>query len=200
MHGSLVRRCALSAVLVLLAAALLVVEGTQAGFTARSSSGASTVTTGMVDLAAGAAGPANRLTVDATGVVPGDRIERVVDLTNGGSLNLSGVSLTTTAQPSSALDTDTTHGLEVSIDRCSLPWTETGPAPGYAYGCGGTTTAVLAQRPVIMSAAALSGLTSTTAGATDHLRVVLTLPATAGNSLQGLSSRLQFTFTGSGAG
>ena len=200
MHGSLVRRCALSAVLVLLAAALLVVEGTQAGFTARSSSGASTVTTGMVDLAAGAAGPANRLTVDATGVVPGDRIERVVDLTNGGSLNLSGVGLTTTAQPSSALDTDTTHGLEVSIDRCSLPWTETGPAPGYVYGCGGTTTAVLASRPVIMSAVTLSGLTSTTAGATDHLRVVLTLPATAGDSLQGLSSRLQFTFTGAGAG
>lgn len=199
MHASLVRRCALSAVLVLLAAALLVVEGTQAGFTARSSSGASTVTTGMVDLAAGTAGPANRLTVDATGIVPGDRIERVVDLTNGGSLNLAAVDLTTTAQPSSALDTDTTHGLEVSIDRCSLPWTETGPAPGYVYGCGGTTTAVLAPRPVIMAGTALTGLTSTTAGATDHLRVVLTLPAAAGDSLQGLSSRLQFTFRGTGA-
>jgi hypothetical protein len=199
MHASSVRRCALSAALVLLAAALLVVEGIDAGFTASSSSGASSVSTGMVDLAAGAAGPANRLTVDATGIVPGDRIERVVDVTNGGSLNLSGVALTTTAQPSSALDTDTTHGLEVSIQRCSVPWTETGPAPGYVYGCGGTTTAVLAPRPVIVAGAALSGLTSTTVGATDHLRVVLTLPATAGDSLQGLSSRLQFTFTGTGA-
>jgi spore coat-associated protein N len=199
MHASSLRRFALSAVLVLVAAGLLVVEGTHAGFTARSSSGASSVTTGMVDLAVGAAGPANRMTVDATGIVPGDRIERVVDVTNGGTLNLSGVALTTTAQPSTALDTDTTHGLEVSIQRCSVPWTETGPAPGYVYGCGGTTTAVLSPRPVIVAGAALSGLTSTTVGATDHLRVVLTLPATAGDSLQGLSSRLQFTFTGASA-
>jgi hypothetical protein len=153
----------------------------------------------MVDLAAAAAGPANRLTVDATGIVPGDRIERVVDLTNGGTLDLSGVTLTTTAGPSSALDTDTTHGLDVSIDRCSVAWTEVGTAPGYVYGCSGTTSAVLAARPVIGAGVALAGLASTTAGATDHLRVVLTLPTSAGDTMQGLSSRLQFTFTGASA-
>jgi hypothetical protein len=58
---------------------------------------------------------------------------------------------------------------------------------------------VLAARPVIMSGVALTGLSAVTAGNTDHLRVVLTLPAAAGDSLQGLGSRLTFTFTGTGS-
>ena len=146
-----------------------------------------------------AAGPGNRLTVDATGIVPGDQMERVVDLTNGGTLDLSGVTLSTTASLSSALDTDTVHGLQVSIDRCSGPWTEGGTAPGYVYACSGTTSSVLSAQPVIMSGAALAGLSATTAGNTDHLRVVLTFPPAAGDSMQGLSSHLAFTFTGSGS-
>lgn len=193
------RRAALSAVLLVVAAALLHLDATHAGFTARSSTGAASFSTGIVDLSVPAAGAANRLTVDATGIVPGDVMERVVDLTNGGSFNLSGVSLTTTAQPSSALDTDTSRGLQVTIDRCSVPWTEGGTAPGYVYSCGGTTSAVLPSQPVIMSGAALTGLSATTVGNTDHLRVVLTLPSGANDSMQGLSSRLAFTFTGSGS-
>ena len=193
------RRFALSAALLGLAASLMALEGTQAGFTATSSSGTSTWTTGVVGLTVGAPGPANRLTVDATGVVPGDRIERAVDLTNGGTLDLAGITLTTTASPSSALDTDTTNGLDLTVDRCSVPWTEAGTAPGYVYGCGGTTSSVLATRPVIATGVALAGLTSTTVGSTDHLRVVLTLPAAAGDALQGLTSRLQFTVTGASA-
>ncbi len=34
------------------------------------------------------------------------------------------------------------------------------------------------------------------AGSTDHLRVTVTLPSTAGNSLQTLSSTIAYTFTG----
>jgi hypothetical protein len=131
--------------------------------------------------------------------VPGDRIERVVDLTNGGTFPLSGVTLTTTAPLSSALDTDTSHGLQVTVDRCSAPWTETGTAPGYVYTCSGTTAPVLSTQPVIMAGAALTGLSATTPGNTDHLRVVLTFPAAAGDSMQGLTSHLAFTFTGSGS-
>jgi hypothetical protein len=36
----------------------------------------------------------------------------------------------------------------------------------------------------------------TTAGTTDHLRVTLSLPSSAGNSLQGLTSTVQYSFTG----
>jgi spore coat-associated protein N len=199
MAKRLLRRFALSAALLGLAASLVVIEGTHAGFTGTSSSGPATWSTGVSDLAAGAAGPANRLTVDATGVVPGDRIERAVDLINRGTLDLSGITLTTSALQTSALDTDTTHGLDVGIDRCSVPWTEAGTPPGYVYGCAGTTSVVLAARPVIGAAVPLAGLTSTTVGNTDHLRVVLRLPATAGDTLQGLTSQLQFVFTGASA-
>ena len=43
---------------------------------------------------------------------------------------------------------------------------------------------------------ALSNLSALTAGATDHLRVTLTLPSTAGNSLQNQSSVIQYSLTG----
>jgi spore coat-associated protein N len=195
----LVRRLALSAALLGLAGSLLVFDRTQAGFTARSSVGTASFSTGIVDLSVAAAGPGNRLTVDATGIVPGDRIERAVDLTNGGTFSLSGVTLTTTAPVSSALDTDAAHGLQVTVDRCNVPWTEAGTPPGYVYACSGTTSTVLSTRSVITTGAALTGLSATTPGNTDHLRVVLTFPAAAGDSMQGLSSHLSFTFTGSGS-
>ena len=112
-HSFLPRRFALSAALLGLAAGLLHLDATHSGFTARSSAGGSSFSTGIVDLSLPVAGPGSRLTVDATGIVPGDQMERVVDLTNGGTLNLSGITLSTTAPLSSALDTDTTHGLQV---------------------------------------------------------------------------------------
>ena len=42
----------------------------------------------------------------------------------------------------------------------------------------------------------LSNLGSLTAGATDHLRVTLTLPSGAGNTLQNQSSTITYAFTG----
>ncbi|MDX6506694.1 MAG: hypothetical protein QOG06_1338, partial [Gaiellaceae bacterium] len=65
----------------------------------------------------------------------------------------------------------------------------------YTYTCGGTTSSVLASRALIGSNLALSNLTLT-AGTTDHLRVTVTLPSTAGNTLQNLSSTVGYTFTG----
>ena len=55
---------------------------------------------------------------------------------------------------------------------------------------------MLASRPVIGSALALSNLISLTSGATDHLRVTLTLPSGAGNTLQNQSSTISYAFTG----
>ncbi len=81
-------------------------------------------------------------------------------------------------------------GLQVTVDDCSVPWTEAGTAPAYTYTCTGTTTSVLASRPVIGANVALANLTSVTAGHTDNLRVTLTLPATADNTLQNQSSTI----------
>jgi spore coat-associated protein N len=170
--------------------------GTFATFTS-STSASQSIQSGTVSIALGASGAANRLTIGASNLVAGDTIQRAVDLINNGtssSDNLSSIQLTTTASPSSALDTDATNGLQMQIDKCSVAWTESGPP--YTYTCGGTTTSVLASRAVIGASLALSGLSSLTTGQTDHLRVELTLPSAAPNSLQGQSSSISYNFVG----
>jgi predicted ribosomally synthesized peptide with SipW-like signal peptide len=169
--------------------------GTFATFTS-STSASNTVATGTVVIALGSTGAAtNRLNVNASDVAAGDTMQRSFDLTNSGSIDLSGITLTTSASPSSLLDTDATDGLQMVIDSCSVDWTESGSAP-YTYTCGGTTATVLASRAVIGSALTLSNLTTTTAGNTDHLRLTLTLPSGAGNTFQNLSSTITYAFTG----
>jgi spore coat-associated protein N len=179
---------------VLAAAASVAGLGTFATFTS-STSATNTVSSGTLSIALGTPGAANRLTVNATGVAPGDTIQRAFDLSNGGTIDLTAApTLTTTASPSSLLDTDTTNGLQMVVDKCSVAWTESGPP--YTYTCSGTTSPVLASRPVIGSAISLSNvgdLVSAGAGP-DHLRLTLTLPSGAGNTFQGLTSTLTYAF------
>jgi spore coat-associated protein N len=176
------------------AAASIAGLGTYATFTSTTSQ-SHTVSSGTVTIALGATGAAtNRLNIGASALAPGDTIQRSVDLTNSGSLDLASITLTTTASPSSLLDTDSTNGLQMVIDKCSVAWTESGPP--YTYTCSGTNTNVLASRPVIGSNVTLPGLGALTNGGTDHLKVTLTLPSGAGNSLQNQSSTITYAFTG----
>ena len=181
---------------VLAAGATAVGAGTYASFTSSATAGPLTVSSGTQTLSVPAAGATNRMTVSASNIVPGDTMQRAVNLTNSGNVNLSAITLTSAASVSSALDTDATNGLQVAIDRCSVAWTEAGVSPAYTYTCGGATSVVLASRAVIGSGVALSNLTTTTAGNTDYLRVTLTFPSAAGNTLQTQSSTINFTFNG----
>ena len=184
----------LATIAVIGAAASIAGLGTYATFTSTTSQ-SHTVSSGTVTIALGATGAAtNRLNIGASALAPGDTIQRSVDLTNSGSLDLASITLTTTASPSSLLDTDTTNGLQMVIDKCSVAWTESGPP--YTYTCSGTNTNVLASRPVIGSNVTLPGLGALTNGGSDHLRVTLTLPSGAGNSLQNQSSTITYAFTG----
>ena len=177
------------------AAAAIAGFGTFATFTT-STSASHTVSTGTLTIVFGAAGAAtNRLGIAADGLVPGDTVERSFDIVNAGALAFASVSLTTTASPSSLLDTDTTNGLQMTIDDCSTDWVENGTAPAFTYACPGTLATVLASRPVIGSDLALSNVGVLSAGSTDHWRVRLTLPAAAGNDFQGLASTLTYAFT-----
>ena len=171
--------------------------GTFATFTS-STSASQSISSGTVSIALGATGaPTNRLTVNATNIVPGDTMQRSVDLTSSSSDPLGSVSLTTSAAPSSLLDTDATNGLQMTITACSVPWTEAGTSPAFTYTCSGATSTVVATRAVVGSNLSLSGLNAlTSANSTDHLRVTLSLPATAGNTFQGLSSTISYAFTG----
>jgi len=160
---------------VLGAAASITGLGTFATFTS-STSASQSIASGTVSINLGAAGPA-------------------VDLINSGTGSsdpLASIQLTTSASPSSALDTDTVTGLQMSIDKCSVAWTES--AAPYTYTCGGTTTSVLSSRAVIGTSLALANLSALTTGSTDHLHVTLTLPAAAPNALQGKTSGISYTF------
>jgi len=168
--------------------------GTFGTFTSTTSA-STAVTSGTVQIALGAAGGANRLSVGASGLVPGDTVQRAVDLSVSGDQALSAVALTTNASPSSVLDTDAINGLQMVVDECSVPWTESGTAPAYTYSCFGTTTSVVASRAVIGSNLALPGVGLNPTDVS-HLRVTLALPTTAGNTFQGQSSTVNFSFTG----
>jgi spore coat-associated protein N len=184
----------LASLAVLGAAASIAGLGTFATFTS-STSASHTVSSGTVTIALGATGAStNRLNIGATAIAPGDTIQRSVDLINQGSLDLASVTLTTSATTSSLLDTDVTNGLQMVIDKCSVAWTEAGPP--YTYTCSGSNSSVLASRAVIGSSLTLSGLSSLTAGVTDHLRVTLTLPSGAGNTLQNQTSTISYAFNG----
>jgi spore coat-associated protein N len=186
----------LATVAVLGAAASIAGLGTYATWTSTTSQNQS-ISSGTVTIALGATGAAtNRLNIGASALAPGDTIQRSVDLTNSGTIDLASVTLTTTAPTSSLLDTDAANGLQMVVDKCSQAWAEGGTAPAYTYTCGGTNSSVLASRAVIGSNLSLSNLGATTPGATDHLRVTLTLPSGAPNTLQNQSSTISYAFTG----
>lgn len=178
--------------------------GTFATFT-DSDSATHTISTGTVNVNLGAANTAdNRLTVGATGLVPGDSLQRRAKLTNAGSESLASVTLTTAATTSSLLDTNSTDGLQMKIERCTgaLGWRESLTTP-YTYTCdalvpgdnAGVRSAVLARRAVIGSNLALTGMSSLSPGATDDMVVTVDLPSSADNTFQGLSSTIQYTFS-----
>ena len=179
---------------VLGAAASIAGLGTWATFTS-STTATHTVNSGTVVVALGAVGAANRLTVNASNIAPGDTMQRAFNLSNTGNIDFAGApTLTTTASPSSLLDTDASNGLQMVIDKCTAAWTESGPP--YTYTCSGTTTSVLATRALIGSSIALSNLADLIPNSTgpDYLRLTLTLPSGAGNTFQGLSSTITYSF------
>lgn len=180
--------------------------GTFASFT-DTESASLTVESGTVNIALGAAGADNRMSVSADGMVPGDTAQRRVKLTNptgADQQNLASVALTTTATTSSLLDTDATDGLQMKIEKCGglLGWRESVSTP-YTYTCdqllpgddAGTRPTVVAEQAIIDSAIAMSNMSALTVGSTDDLVITVKLPTSADNDFQGLSSTVQFSFT-----
>lgn len=184
----------LLSVAAIMVSAALVGVGTFATFT-DTASVSQVNTSGTITLAPINVNQANnRLSIGATNIAAGDIIERAVNVKNTGTIDLSNVVLTTSATVSSLLNTDTTNGLQMVVDRCSVAWTESGAGPPYTYTCSGTTSAVITTTPVIGTNLAMSNMVLT-AGSDNFLRVKLTLPSTAPNTLQGQSSTIQYSFT-----
>jgi len=146
-----------------------------------------------VQIALAKPGKRNTLSLPASGLAAGDRVQRPFDLRNRSSAPISAIVLTTVATQSSPLDTDTVNGLQLRVDRCSGRWRYNEALR--QYGCKKTITAVVLPRAVIGKV--------TLAGVGDiqlkkrkaHLLLTLSLPDSAGNALQGRSSTLTYTFT-----
>jgi predicted ribosomally synthesized peptide with SipW-like signal peptide len=205
MSTKLMKRVLLSVAALGLAASIAGL-GTYATFTS-STSADQTVSSGTVAITLGTAGTAdNRLTIGATGLAPGDSLQRRVELTNAtGNENLASIVLTTNATTSSVLDTDATNGLKMKIEKCAglLGWRESLTTP-YTYTCDqlaaadnlGSRTSVLAQRAIIGTDLALSSMSALTANNIDDMVVTVDLPSGAGNGFQTKTSVVQYTFTG----
>jgi spore coat-associated protein N len=148
---------------------------------------AQSVSSGTLQLTQG--GSAN-LTVAATDIAPGDTIQRIVPITTTGTVGLTGMSLTTTAATTSLLDSGA-EGLRMTIDSCSSAWTPS----GNTFTCDGpaTVSTVLSDVSVLGSNRALAAI-DTAAGATNNLRVTLTLPTAADDTYQDRTSVIDYRF------
>ncbi len=99
---------------------------------------------------------------------------------------------TTTMRPIPSPLISNAHGLQVRLDTCSKPWTKL-PTAAPTYRCAGRAVTVLASRrlPVRVT---LKRFRKVPPRGQLHVRMTVTLPAGAGNDLQGLNVALRPTF------
>ena len=181
----------LASAALLAAAAGVAGLGTYGAFTSTTSA-STTVDAATVKLTGANAGNFN---LQASKMIPGDSMERTLQLVNESTIDLTAITLTTTGTSSNLLTTDGTNGLQLQIDKCPVAWTASGSTfTCVSNGVPTTGTAVLAKRAVIGQSMALTELSAVTVGKTDHLRATVSLPTAAGDSFQGLSNGLTFTF------
>jgi hypothetical protein len=166
--------------------------GTFGNFTDSTTPVATTIQSGTlsIDLTQ----PGVPVPVTTTGFLPGDSMTRAVNLVNDGNSPLSAVSLSSTATASSVLTTDAVNGLQLTVKKCSVAWTQGGTAQAPTYTCGGTETLV-SSGPAV-NIVAINGAAALNPGGTDYLTFSIALPASADNSFQGKSASLSLTFTG----
>jgi hypothetical protein len=126
----------------------------------------------------------------ARNIAPGDRIQRLVELRVRGRGRFAAVYFRVRARRRSTLDADPKSGLQIAIQRCSKKWR----GRHGVYTCRGRRFVVLARRRFLGRARLRRlGLASHRVA---HLRLVLTLPAGAGNSLQAAALRARYSFVG----
>lgn len=130
--------------------------------------------------------------VGATGLLPGDSMQRVATVTNNGTSDLGGLYLTTSGSTANVLVDGTANGLQMTIDKCSGTWSGTNAT---GYNCdGGTISHVVVPGAIIRKDVDLGQLAAMTHGNSDNLRLTISLPKDADNKFQGLSNNLTFSF------
>lgn len=177
-----------------------------ATFTATSSVNQGAITAGHMQITIPGAGATNRLTLGASGIAPGDTMQRAVDVSISNSNTtgiMTGLKLAISATDGDGLHlgTDASDGLKVWVAACDQAWTEAGGSPAFTYTCGGSQSDVLGTSGSPTAVSALSSATalsnvSVTPNATNYLMIKLTFPSTAGDAFQDATTSLTFDFSG----
>lgn len=120
----------------------------------------------------------------------GDRIQRLIELRKRGRGRFAAVYLVVRARRGSALDADRLHGLQVELRSCPGRWR----SHGAGYRCTGKVRVILAARPLV-------GRTRLKrfplpSGRPVHLRLVVSLPRSAGNALEDQKTTAVYSFVG----
>jgi hypothetical protein len=144
-------------------------DKTSANFTATSTNPSNTF--GSATLSMSNDKPNANDLVNVTNLVPGDTMNRTVTITNTGNASFT-YTAAISAAASTALWTDTTNGLQVTVKR------------------GATTLYTGALKNMSLAA---SGTIA--AGATDTLTYDFSFPSTAGNTMQNLTQDMTITYT-----
>lgn len=158
------------------------------------------LSSGTVLIALAGSGSSSSLSVGASDLVAGDVVAREAVLKNTGTSGIGTITLSMAGPASpNALTTDTTNGLQAEVQSCTGgTWTSTTLADGgYSYSCSGTVDTLLASAPVssFASGVVVPGSAGTLApNATLPVVITLTLPTSASNSLEGLSTSVTYNF------
>ena len=179
---------------VVAAAAGIAGLGTFGSFTDSTAPLAGDVATGTVSIDLAAPAAAIEFPAVDGGWMPGDRAYVAVDLVNTGTAPLGSLVLAVTATQSSLLDSDTTDGLQLTIQGCDEAWS----TDGGTYSCEGAVTSHYTG-PVVLDEE-LPRAASLVPGGVDHLLATVTLPETAGNQFMGAETGLSVLFTGTQRG
>ena len=168
--------------------------GTYGNFTDSTTPLNTSIETGTLSINLAQPSGAVAVPVTTAGFVPGDSMSRAVNLINDGTTALGALSVTSAVTAPSILTSDAVNGLQLTVEGCSVAWTQAGTADAPMYSCTGTKRSVLSG-PVANSAA-LTGPASLAAGGVDHLVFTVSLPTTADNAFQGKTAGFSLTFTG----
>jgi len=165
---------------------------------------AQSVTSGTLILTqapSGVSGLTGGFVTAVTALAPGDFINRYINVTNGGTLAGSAMTLQVAAASATLLTSDAVKGLQVTVKECTVAYTTV-----TGLCSGGTETTVLAATSAnaLLTAQAVTFANGYSAGGITNARFTISLPAgtevTAngtlpGSTIQGLTSLLTWTFT-----
>jgi spore coat-associated protein N len=134
------------------------------------------------------------LSIEVSGLLPGDVAQHAVDLQNAGSIALGRVQLEVSGSAGEPI-LSSADGLQLSVERCSTPWlTDTVDGKPTA-ACPDPSTSLVQQRPLLGRTELHPGqLDADTPGGTDHLRLQISLPEQADPLLAGEAVVVNVTF------